>query len=46
MTSRSHGSSGAYAQLAANAGISPADAAGMSLGEIAAAKFASESDDN
>jgi hypothetical protein len=35
-----------WAQLIASAGLSPADAAGMSLAEIAAVKFASESDDN
>jgi hypothetical protein len=46
MTSRSVAGGAAHAQLAAGAGISAADAAGMSLGEIAAAKFASESDDN
>jgi hypothetical protein len=46
MTSRSAGGGAAYVQLAANAGIPASDAAGMSLGEIAAVKFASESDDN
>ena len=46
MTSRSAGGGAAYVQLAANAGVSASDAAGMSLGEIAAVKFASESDDN
>ena len=44
MTSRSVAGGAAYAQLAASAGLSAADAAGMSLGEIAAAKFARESD--
>ena len=40
MGSRSVKSGAAYGQLAASAGLSAADAAGMSLGEIAAAKFA------
>jgi len=45
MSSRSASGAG-YGQLAASAGI-PADAAaGMTLRQIAAAKFASESDDN
>jgi hypothetical protein len=44
MTSRSVANGAAYAQLAASAGISAADAAGMSLGEIAAAKFARDTD--
>ena len=39
-------SGAAYGQLAASAGLSAAEAAGMSLDEIAAAKFANESDDN
>ena len=46
MASRSVAGGAAYAQLAASAGLSPADAASLSLGQIAAAKFASESDDN
>jgi len=45
VSSRSVKSGAAHAQLAASAGISPADAAGMSLAEIAAAKFAHETDD-
>ncbi len=44
VSSRSAKGGAAYAQLAASAGISPADAAGMSLGEIAAAKFARDTD--
>ena len=40
VTTRSVASGAAYAQLAASAGLSPAEASGMSLGEIAAAKFA------
>jgi hypothetical protein len=40
MASRSTTGGADYVQLAASAGISPADAAGMSLREIAAAKFA------
>lgn len=40
VTSRSVASGAAYAQLAASAGLSAAEAAGMSLGEIAAVKFA------
>lgn len=40
MSSRSPMGGAGYGQLAASAGISPADAAGLSLAEIAAAKFA------
>ena len=36
---------GASSQLAANAGLTPDEARGLSLSEIAAAKFARESDD-
>jgi hypothetical protein len=39
-------SAAAWSQLAANAGLSPEEARGLSLSEIAAAKFARESDDN
>ncbi|HET9067716.1 MAG TPA: hypothetical protein VFN28_03655 [Amaricoccus sp.] len=46
LSSRSVKGGAGYVQLAASAGISPADAAGMSLGEIAAAKFARDTDDN
>jgi hypothetical protein len=44
MGSRSVNSGAGYPQLAASAGIS--DASGLSLTEIAAAKFANESDDD
>lgn len=44
VSSRSVANGAAYAQLAASAGISAADAAGMTLGEIAAAKFARDTD--
>ena len=40
VTSRSAANGAAYGQLAASAGLSAAEAAGMTLGEIAAAKFA------
>ena len=40
MTTRSAANGAAYGQLAASAGLSAAEAAGMTLGEIAAAKFA------
>ena len=43
--SRSVGS-GAHSQLAANAGLTPEGGAAWPLNEIAAAKFARESDDN
>ena len=46
MASRAYGQGGDHAQLAASAGLSAAEAAGMSLTDIAAAKFANESDDN
>jgi hypothetical protein len=46
MATRAYGQGGDYAQLAASAGLTPAEAAGMSLSEIAAVKFARESDDN
>ena len=46
MATRAYGQGGDYSQLAASAGLSPAEAWGMSLTDIAAAKFASESDDN
>jgi hypothetical protein len=46
MASRAYGQGGNYAQLAASAGLSPAEAQGMSLTAIAAAKFAKESSDN
>ena len=46
VSTRSVKGGAAYGQLAASAGISPADAAGMSLSEIAAAKFARDTDDN
>ena len=35
-----------YGQLAASAGLSPSEAAGMSLSEIAATKFNREADDD
>ena len=44
LTSRSVGGSD-LSQLAANAGLTPDEARGLSLSEIAAVKFASESDD-
>lgn len=40
MSSRSPRVGAAYGQLAASAGLSPADVAGLSLAEIAAVKFA------
>jgi hypothetical protein len=46
MGTRAYGQGGDYGQLAASAGLSSAEAWGMSLTEIAAVKFASESDDN
>jgi hypothetical protein len=46
MGSRAYGQGGDYAQLAASAGLEPAEAWGMSLSDIAAAKFANESDDD
>ena len=46
MASRAYGQGGSYAQLAASAGLSPAEAQGMSLTAIAAAKFAKESGDD
>jgi hypothetical protein len=46
MGTRAYGQGGDYSQLAASAGLDPAEARGMSLTEIAAAKFAAESDDN
>ncbi len=44
MSSRSANGGAAYVQLAASAGVSPEQASGMSLGEIAAAKFARDTD--
>jgi hypothetical protein len=46
MATRAYGQGGDYAQLAASAGLEPAEAWGMTLTEIAAAKFAAESDDD
>jgi hypothetical protein len=46
MASRAYGQGGDYAQLASSAGLSPAEAWGMSLTEIAAATFAKESSDD
>lgn len=46
MGSRSLGGPNNHTQLAASAGIDPADAAGMSLADIAAAKFARDTDAN
>ena len=46
MATRAYGQGGDYGQLAISAGLSPAEAWGMSLAEIAAVKFAHESDDN
>jgi hypothetical protein len=47
MATRSPGASnGGYAQLAASAGLTPRQAAGKSLTEIAAIKFANESSDD
>ena len=40
MSTRSSAEGSRYGQLAASAGLSPSEAAGMSLAEIAAAKFA------
>lgn len=45
VASRAYGQGGDYRQLIASAHLSPAQADGMSLTEIAAAKFASENDD-
>ena len=46
MATRAYGQGGDYEQLAASAGLTAAEAWGMSLTEIAAVKFARESDDN
>ena len=46
MASRAYGQGGDHAQLAASAGLSAAEASGMSLTEIAAAKVAKESSDD
>ena len=46
MASRGYGQGGDYAQLAASAGLDAAEASGMSLTAIAAAKFAKESSDD
>ena len=46
MGSRAYGQGGDHAQLAASAGLGSAEAWGMSLTEIAAAKFAKESGDD
>ena len=43
---RSVADNAAWSQLIANAGLNRDEAAGLSLSEIAAAKFARESDDN
>ena len=46
MATRAYGQGGDYDQLAASAGLTAAEAWGMSLSDIAAVKFARESDDN
>jgi hypothetical protein len=46
MGTRAYGQGGDYRQLAASAGLDAAEASGMSLTEIAAAKFAKESSDD
>ena len=46
MATRAYGQGGDYDQLAASAGLTATEAWGMSLSEIAAVKFARESDDN
>ena len=46
MGSRAYGAGSDHRQLAVSAGLSAADASNMTLAEIAAAKFAAESDDN
>ena len=46
MGSRAYGNGSDYAQLASSAGLDRAEASGMSLTEIAAAKFAKESSDD
>jgi hypothetical protein len=46
MGTRAYGQGGDYAQLAASAGLDAAEASGMSLTEIAMAKFAKESSDD
>jgi hypothetical protein len=46
MGTRAYGQGGDYSQLAASARLDPAVAAGMSLTDIAAAKFAAESGDD
>ena len=46
VTSRAYGQGSDYRQLAASAGLDDEAAAGLSLTEIAAAKFAKESSDD
>jgi hypothetical protein len=46
MGTRAYGQGGDYGQLAASAGLSPAEASGLSLTAIAAVKFAKESGDD